>query len=69
VSETISEQIESLKTSIAALEAQRSKLGETVVEAALIPLCDKLEESYQVLEVSEVNPPDQPKQQRKLVSI
>jgi hypothetical protein len=56
LSETISNQIKALKTPIAALEAQRSKLGETVVEAALLPFRDKLGELYRVFEASKVNP-------------
>jgi len=44
MSEAIGGQIEALKKSIAALEAQRSTLGNTVVEAALVPLWEKLAE-------------------------
>jgi len=44
MSEATDEQIEALKQSIAALEAQGNTLGDTVVEAALVPLREKLAE-------------------------
>jgi class 3 adenylate cyclase/tetratricopeptide (TPR) repeat protein len=44
MSEAIGEQIVALKQSIAALEAQRNSLGDTVTEAALVPLREKLAE-------------------------
>jgi predicted ATPase/class 3 adenylate cyclase len=44
MSETPAEQIEALQQSITALEAQRAMLGDTVADAALAPLREKLAE-------------------------
>ncbi|MGC9320549.1 MAG: ATP-binding protein [Armatimonadota bacterium] len=44
MSDAISEQIEAVKQSIAALKAQRSTLGDKVVDAAIAPLREKLAE-------------------------
>jgi class 3 adenylate cyclase/tetratricopeptide (TPR) repeat protein len=44
MSESIIDQIEALKQSIAALETQRNTLGDSVVKAALLPLQEKLVE-------------------------
>lgn len=43
MSKASSKQIEALKQSIAALETQRGTLGDSVVNASLVPLQEKLE--------------------------
>ena len=68
MSPTIEEQIERLKTTIAEMEAQRDALGDSVVQKAVEPLREKLAELNQLLEVSKVSTPDQPRQQRKLLT-
>lgn len=67
MSEAIVEQIEALKQSIAALEAQRSTLGATVVDAALIPLREKLVELEGQLHAEQQV--GQVEQQRKQVTV
>jgi class 3 adenylate cyclase len=69
MSEATGEQIEALKKSIAALETQRNTLGDKVVEAALIPLCEKLAELAPLHEVSQAAPAEKYDQQRKQVTL
>jgi len=69
MSPTIEEQIERLKSTIAEMEAQRDALGDIVVQKAVEPLREKLEEPNQLLEGFRVKPPDKPMQQRKLVTL
>jgi class 3 adenylate cyclase len=69
MSPTIKEQIERLKSTIAEMEAQRDALGDAVVQKAVDPLRDKLEELNRLLEVSQTIPLDKPTQQRKLVTL
>jgi class 3 adenylate cyclase/tetratricopeptide (TPR) repeat protein len=69
MSETIREQIEALNQSIAGLEAQRNTLGDTRLEATLVPLREKLVEleAQQQLE-QQVRQPEV-EQQRKQVTV
>ena len=53
MSPTLEEQIEQLKETIHAMEAQREALGENVIEASLAPLQAKLDELIQLLETTE----------------
>ena len=69
MSPTTEEQIERLKTTIAEMEAQREALGDAVVQKAMQPLQEKLEELTRLLEVSRPGLPDKPIQQRKLLTI
>jgi class 3 adenylate cyclase/tetratricopeptide (TPR) repeat protein len=69
MSPTIEEQIEGLKHTIAEMEAQRASLGDAVVDAGLLPFKRKLDELVAMLQVGEAQPPAEPAQQRKLVTL
>jgi hypothetical protein len=68
MSTTLDEQIKQLKQTIAEMEAQRSVLGDAVVEAALTPLRQKLSELEAQAKLSEEEPAEIPTRQRKLVT-
>jgi class 3 adenylate cyclase/tetratricopeptide (TPR) repeat protein len=69
MSPTIEEQIERLKNTIAEMEAQKESLGDLVVQKAVEPLREKMDELDRLLQVSKVSAPDKPLQQRKLLTI
>ncbi|NJD59310.1 MAG: hypothetical protein FIA98_07915, partial [Anaerolineae bacterium] len=69
MSPTIEEQIKRLKDTIAQMEAQRDSLGDAFVDKAVQPLNEKLAELNHLLEVSKSPPPEEPAQQRKLLTI
>jgi class 3 adenylate cyclase len=69
MSQTIEEQIEGLKHTIAEMEVQRLPLGDQVVDAALAPLQRRLDELTALLAAREEPPPTEPVQQRKLVTL
>lgn len=66
---TLEEQINQLKQTIAELESQRASLGEEVVETALTPLLSKLDDLLGLQQASIMVSPQEPEEQRKLVSV
>jgi len=69
MNQTLHEQIQQLKKTIRDMEAQRSSLGDDVVEAALAPLEGKLIELIRMQKVQESPPASEPPMQRKLVTL
>jgi class 3 adenylate cyclase/tetratricopeptide (TPR) repeat protein len=69
MSPTPEAQIEQLKATIAAMEAQRPALGDEVVDASLAPLQSKLSELVAMLQVRGTDPSELPTKQRKLVTL
>ena len=69
MSKATSKQIEALKQSIGALEAQRDTLGDTVVNASLVPLQKKLEELESLHQAKERAGQRVVEQQRKQVTV
>jgi class 3 adenylate cyclase/tetratricopeptide (TPR) repeat protein len=69
MSPTLEEQIYQLKQTIAEMESQRAVLGDDVVEAALIPLRQKLTDLEANAESSVEKTPEMPTRQRKLVTL
>ena len=69
MSTTLDELIKQLKQAIADLEAQRSVLGDEVVDAALVPSRQKLAELESQVKQSEKTPHEFPTRQRKLVTL
>ncbi len=69
MSSNLDEQIKQLKHNIRELESQRGILGDETVEAALIPLQNRLSElESQVEQAAEISPA-MPTRQRKLVTL
>ncbi len=69
MSPTIEEQIEKLKSTVAEMEAQREALGDAVVQSAIAPLQQKLDDLTLLLSASQVRPFEEPVQKRKLLTI
>ncbi len=69
MSPTIEEQIKRLKSTIAEMESQREALGDLFIQKAVEPMREKLSELNRLLDASKISAPDQPRQQRKLLTI
>ncbi|NIN66299.1 MAG: AAA family ATPase, partial [Anaerolineae bacterium] len=69
MSPTLDEQIAQLERTIAEMEAQRTLLGDEVVDAALIPLRDRLSKLQTQIDPSTEKQSAPPKRQRKLVTL
>jgi len=69
MSQPLQAQIEQLEKTIAGLEAQRASLGDAVVEPALAPLHLRLYELLRQRQEPEIQTPQAPEEQRKLVSV
>ncbi len=69
MSATLDEQINQLKHTITEMESQRAVLGDASVEAALVPLHQKLAGLEAQIEPSGPIPPELPVRQRKLVTL
>ncbi len=69
MSQPLQAQIEQLEKTIAGLEAQRTSLGEAVVETALAPLQLRLDELQRQRQDPEIQTKQAPEEQRKLVSV
>ena len=66
---SIDDQIERLKHTIAEMEAQRQTLGVELIDHALLPLKQKLEELIQAQQAQSEQSPGKAQQQRKLVTL
>jgi len=69
MSKATSKQIDALKQSIGALEAQRGTLGDNVVNASLVPLQEKLVELESLLQTEQRTGQGVVEQQRKQVTV
>jgi len=69
MSETREEQISKLKQTMVELEAQRSVLGDAIVDPVLIPLSHKLAELEAQVQPALEESPEPPTRQRKLVTL
>jgi class 3 adenylate cyclase/tetratricopeptide (TPR) repeat protein len=69
MSSTLDEQIIKLKQAIAEMEAQRSVLGDTAVDASLVPFHEKLAELEALAEPPKEAPSEVPVRHRKLVTL
>ncbi len=69
MSPTIEEQIEKLKSTISEMEAQREALGDAVVQSAIAPLQQKLDDLTRVMATFQDRPSKEPAQKRKLLTI